>query len=251
MAEDPREKPDYETTVGDGLMDVREKGTGPDGTALAIDRRLFMQMLAFGKCVDPTPLIDILRERSIRGVLYLDVNDPFGIALLTMSEDPETFVRETRALVRQEPFAALQPRPQFTLLGRTYALGNESDLVEALIHRPQQRVCDRTLPWAVWYPLRRNGQFETLSREEQRKILMEHGGIGRAYGKAGLAYDIRLACHGLDLQDNDFVIGLLGPQLHPLSVVVQHMRRTRQTSLYIDRLGPFFVGKALWQSEWP
>jgi len=26
------------------------------------------------------------------------------------------------------------------------------------------------------------------------------------------------------------------------------MRKTQQTSLYLDRLGPFFVGRAVWQS---
>jgi hypothetical protein len=26
------------------------------------------------------------------------------------------------------------------------------------------------------------------------------------------------------------------------------MRKTQQTSLYLDRLGPFFIGRALWQS---
>jgi hypothetical protein len=58
--------------------------------------------------------------------------------------------------------------------------------------------------------------------------------------------DVRLACHGLDKSDNDFVIGLIGSQLLPLSV--QRMRKTKQTSLHLDRLGPFFVGKAIWQS---
>ncbi len=36
---------------------------------------------------------------------------------------------------------------------------------------------------------------------------MEHGGIGHAYGRAGYGTDIRLACHGLDKNDNDFVVG--------------------------------------------
>jgi len=81
----------------------------------------------------------------------------------------------------------------------------------------------------------------------QRAALMEHGGIGRRFGAAGHAHDIRLACHGLDIQDNDFVIGLVGPQLHPLSTVVQAMRRTVQTSVYVERMGPFFVGRAVWR----
>ena len=62
-----------------------------------------------------------------------------------------------------------------------------------------------------------------------------------------LAHDIRLDCHGLDKVDNDFVVGLIGKDLHPLSHIVQSMRRTQQTSLYLERLGPFFVGRAIWQ----
>jgi chlorite dismutase len=43
------------------------------------------------------------------------------------------------------------------------------------------------------------------------------------------------------------VIGLIGKDLYPLSAVVQAMRTTQQTALYLDRLGPFFVGRAVWQ----
>ena len=35
---------------------------------------------------------------------------------------------------------------------------------------------------------------------------------------------------------------------NPLSAVVQAMRKTQQTALYLEHLGPFFVGRALWQS---
>jgi hypothetical protein len=48
--------------------------------------------------------------------------------------------------------------------------------------------------------------------------------------------------HGLDTHDNDFVIGLVGRDLHPLSHLVQTMRRTAQTSEFIQTLGPFFIG---------
>ncbi len=78
---------------------------------------------------------------------------------------------------------------------------------------------------------------------------MEHGGIGRAYGEANLAFDIRLACFGLDKHDNDFVIGLLGHDLHPLSAMVERMRKTRQTSQFLTNLGPFFVGRVAWQKK--
>jgi len=36
--------------------------------------------------------------------------------------------------------------------------------------------------------------------------------------------------------------------LFPLSAVVQSMRKTQQTSLYLDRLGPFFIGRAIWRA---
>ena len=50
-------------------------------------------------------------------------------------------------------------------------------------------------------------------------------------------------------EDNDFVVGLIGPELYPLSSIVQRMRKTVQTSQHMDSLGPFFVGKVLWQNE--
>jgi chlorite dismutase len=58
---------------------------------------------------------------------------------------------------------------------------------------------------------------------------------------------VRLACHGLDAKDNEFVIGLIGKELHPLSHVVQSMRSTRQTSEFISQMGPFFVGRAIFR----
>ena len=134
------------------------------------------------------------------------------------------------------------------MLGRTYALGYEPDLPEAILHRPRRTVLNKEWPWAVWYPLRRSGRFAQLPPEEQRVILAEHGTIGMSYGAGDYAHDIRLACYGLDKNDNDFVIGLLGKELFPLSHIVQAMRKTQQTSLYLDRLGPFFVGRAVWQS---
>ena len=45
--------------------------------------------------------------------------------------------------------------------------------------------------------------------------------------------------------DNEFVIGLVGAELHPLSHLVQSMRKTRQTSEFIAQMGPFFVGHVL------
>jgi chlorite dismutase len=208
-----------------------------------------MQLMAFGRCPDARPLRDALSAAGIAGVLYEDMNDPRGVALLTFSEDAAFFLDRVRPLLNTAPFGTLEQKPEYTMVGRTYAIGYEPDLEDVLLHRPRRTVLNPAWPWAMWYPLRRAGRFAQLPAEEQRVILAEHGAIGMAFGAGDYAHDIRLACHGLDKQDNDFVVGLIGKDLYPLSAVVQSMRKTQQTSLYLERLGPFFVGRAVWQSR--
>jgi chlorite dismutase len=153
-----------------------------------------------------------------------------------------------RSAIGENSVSGLSLRPHFTMLGRTYSTGYEPDLEYWLLRRPQETVLNRDWPWAIWYPLRRIGAFERLEGRERGSILREHGEIGKAYGAQDLAHDVRLACHGLDANDNEFVIGLVGKELHPLSHVVQRMRRTRQTSEFIGQMGPFLVGHAVWRS---
>ena len=241
------DRPDEETRDD---VDVAEHGRTAAGELTSSDRRLFMQLQAFGRASDTERLRSALEDAGVEGVLYEDANDPTGVALLTLSEDPEAFVSGLRGFLQSPPFADLERKAELTMLGRTYALGYEPDLDETLVDRPRRRVLDPDLRWAIWYPLRRAGSFEQLPRQEQNQVLMEHGGVGMAFGRAGLGYDIRLACHGLDKLDNDFVVGLLGPELHPLSIIVQRMRKTRQTSLHLERLGPFFVGRKAWSSQY-
>jgi chlorite dismutase len=226
-------------------LDIRERGGPRNGQPQFSDRRLFMQLLAFGDCEDSRPLVRAL-DMLPGGVLYADVNDPHGMALLSWSEDPEYFVNELRQFLLKPPFAALTPKLEYTMLGRTYALGHEPNLDDWLLEQPRRRVTDGQYPWAVWYPLRRAGAFSALPAEEQVPILREHGRIGHQFGEAGFAQDVRLASFGLDKNDNDFVIGLIGRKLYPLSACVQAMRKTRQTSQYIEKMGPFFVGKVIW-----
>jgi chlorite dismutase len=228
-------------------LDIRERGAHQQTS----DRRLFMQLQVFTGCADTAPLITALAASQAEAVLYLDVCDPKGVGILTMAEDPTFFVTRFRTLLNSSPFAALTHRPEFSMLGRTYSSGFEVDLEEYLLRRPRRIVGKADWPWAAWYPLRRTGAFARLSPKEQGAILREHANIGRAYGEAGLAQDIRLACNGLDVNDNDFVIGLIGPDLYPLSHLVQNMRKTIQTSEYIEKLGPFFVGHACWSGKAP
>ena len=229
--------------------DLSERGGLKNGTPQRSDERLFMQLLAFGGCRDIRAVTEAFAASGLTGVIYEDLNDPRGIAVLSLSEDPNQFIDSLRPMLGRAPFDSLELKPNYTMFGRTYSIGYEPDLRETLIDRPRRTVLNPDWRWATWYPLRRSGRFSQLSPEEQRTILAEHGTIGMTFGAADLAHDVRLACHGLDRDDNDFVIGLIGKELFPLSAVVQAMRKTQQTSLYLDRLGPFLVARAVWQSS--
>ena len=219
-----------------------------NGQPQRLEERLFMQLLVYGDCHDSQAVANAFESAGVEGAVYEDANDPHGIAILSLTKDPNFFLDSLRSVLNNPPFDSLTAKPEFTMLGRTYALGYEPDLAEAILHRPRRTALNQNWPWAIWYPLRRSGRFAQLPPEEQRVILAEHGAIGMSYGAGDYAHDIRLACYGLDKNDNDFVVGLLGKDLYPLSHIVQTMRKTQQTSLYLDRLGPFFVGRAVWQS---
>ena len=239
----------HEVRKGPEPPDIAERGGMKNGQAQRSDERLFMQLLAYGGCRDSRAVAEALASAGVEGALYEDANDPQGIGILSVTRDPNFFVDLLRPVLNGAQFLAMSAKPELTMLGRTYALGYEPDLAEAILHRPRRTVLNRDWPWAVWYPLRRSGRFAQLPPEEQRVILAEHGTIGMSYGAGDYAHDVRLACYGLDKNDNDFVIGLLGKDLYPLSHIVQAMRKTQQTSLYLDRLGPFFVGRVVWQSS--
>jgi hypothetical protein len=232
-------------------IDVHEYGGKKDGERQAMNRRLFMQLLVFdapeGHSGDAlgAHVAGLLRERSIAGVVYADAMDPQGVGLLTWSDDPAHFVRAVRPMFASPSLMAARTRAGWSMIGRTYALGHEPDLEHVLLRRAVENVMNEAYGWHVWYPLRRTGEFAKLPPAEQGPILREHATIGMAYGQQDLAHDIRLACHGLDPGDNEFVIGLVGRELHPLSHLVQAMRKTRQTSEFIAKMGPFFVGYVL------
>jgi chlorite dismutase len=238
-------------------IDTRERGAPKNGEPQLMDRRLFMQLLVFqvppGTSISSNQeaLLGTLKEANVPAVVYADANDPRGVALLTFSEDPALFVDDVRPLFEKEPMRDWTLRPELTMIGRTSSSGYEQDLEFWLLDRPRQTVLNDDWNWAVWYPLRRTGAFEQLEPREKGGILREHATIGRAYGDQDLAHDVRLACHGLDTNDNEFLIGLIGAELHPLSHVVQSMRGTVQTSKYIQQMGPFFVGRVIGRNPGP
>jgi Chlorite dismutase len=231
-------------------IDVREYGGKREGVRQQMDRRLFMQLLVLdapaGQNADTTAkhLADLCARERVPAVVYADAMSPRGFGLLTWSDDPAHFVRAVRPLFAHDALAQSTIRPDFAMVGRTYSIGHEPELEWTLMKRPIENVTREAYPWHVWYPLRRTAAFARLEGQEQGQILREHATIGMAYGAQELAHDIRLACYGLDASDNEFVIGLVGPELHPLSHLIQAMRKTRQTSEFIAKMGPFFVGYA-------
>ena len=216
-----------------------------------MNRRLFMHLLVFDVPAGNAPdfvaaeLAKELIARKIQGIVYADIMALRGVGLLTWSENPAHFVTDVRPIFATEHVKHVKHvvmRPSFGMLGRTYGIGHEPEIEHALLQRSVQNVLNPAHRWHVWYPLRRSGAFAKLEPQEQSGILREHAMIGMAYGQQELAHDIRLACHGLDAEDNEFMIVIVGKDLHSISHLVQTMRKTRQTSEFIAKMGPFFVG---------
>ena len=247
MSDDPSAK-------GLPPVDLHEYGGKKDGEKQKTNRRLFMQLLVVdipeGMDADAhaKELLLRLRDGAIPAVVYADVMHPRGVGLLSWSEDPAHFVTAIRPLFASGSLANARIRSDFAMIGRSYGTGHEPDLEWFLLRRPVENVMNEGFPWHVWYPLRRTGAFAKLEPIDQSHILREHAALGIAYGQTDAAHDVRLACHGLDSKDNEFLIGLVGKELHPLSHVVQSMRKTRQTSEYISQMGPFFVGKVAFRN---
>jgi hypothetical protein len=235
-------------------VELRERGAARGGAPQWLDRRLFVQLVALEapRRVGAGPVAEQLRRalagQDLGAVIYADMHHPLGLGVVAFSEDPDVLVGPLRqVLASAELPDDLRVRPEYAMLGRTYSTGFEPDLEYWLLERPRKTLLDPVHRYAIFYPLRRKGPFERLEPRDKGSVMREHGGVGRAYGELDLAHDIRLSCHGLDPNDNDFVIGLLGRELYPLSHVVQAMRKTVQTAEYMERMGPFFVGRVLHQ----
>ncbi|MEZ5303137.1 MAG: chlorite dismutase family protein [Verrucomicrobiales bacterium] len=243
--------PDRDLYYRDDPRDLREKAMPVNGVIQASDSRLYLQLQVFtGATPEQTAAaVEAVRASGLDAVVYANANDPRGIGVLLFAEDPDLFAGKARDLLAGGAFADLEPVPDMTMVGRTYGFGREPNLQYYLTERPFDQAMNPDWPWAVWYPLRRSGSFYRLPKPEQMEILKEHGMIGFRFGDAGYAGDIRLECFGIDRDDNEFLLGLMGPRLDWLSKLVATMRPTVQTSQYIDKLGPFFVGRVIYQSR--
>jgi chlorite dismutase len=155
--------------------DISEKGGLKGGVPQRSDRRLFMQLMVFSQCRETRPLIEQVAAAPLDAVVYESLNDPRGVALLTLSEDPSTFIDVVRPLLNRGVFADLTLEPNYTMFGRTYSLGYEPDLEDAILHRPRRTVLNPEWSWGVWYPLRRNGAFAASRRRSSASFSRSTG----------------------------------------------------------------------------
>jgi hypothetical protein len=239
-------------------LDLRERGATRAGEPQWSEGRLYVQLVVLECPRSPGTewtgdrLIGRLAQRGVGCALYADLHHALSLGLLVWTEDPEILSGPVRQCIADPELPQeVRVRPELGMVGRTYSTGYEPDLEDWLLYRPRRTLLDPAHVWAIWYPLRRRGTFAQLSARDQADVMREHGGIGRDYGERDFAHDIRLSCHGLDASDNDFVIGLVGRELYPLSHVVQAMRRTRQTAEFVEKMGPFFVGRLIRSSPEP
>ena len=234
-------------------LDLREVGAPIDDKTQVSDQRLFFQLHVFAQCYHPDVFIEHIQRSTDSppcAVFYDDLNNPTGFGVLLMAQDPAFLMEQSLVLkdMQRKFDREISYRPEMTMIGRTYSSGREPDLEEWLINKPINNVFNKNYPWAIWYPLRRKPEFYQLDSRDRGRILGEHARLGRSYAASGYASDIRLACFGLDTNDNEFLIGVVGPDLYPLSRLIQDMRQTEQTTKYIESLGPFFIGKV--RKQW-
>ncbi len=64
-------------------IDVHEHGMDRAGTKTSTNRRLFMQLQVFTACTDAEAIAKAVEGSGIEAAVYLDVNDPGGVGLLT------------------------------------------------------------------------------------------------------------------------------------------------------------------------
>ena len=83
--------------------DLSERGALKNGVPQRSDDRLFMQLLAFGGCRDVGAVTRRVAGAPVTGAVYEDLNDPLGIAVLTVAADPNHFVDVVRPLLAQPP----------------------------------------------------------------------------------------------------------------------------------------------------
>jgi len=183
-----------------------------------------------------------LREKRIDGVIYGDANDHRGIGLLTWAKDPADILENVHALLGGKRFSALTPRPGWVMFGRVS--GDSVDATVDTLLRSDQR-------WGVWYPVRNKPEWGSLDETARGAAQREHGKVAKKFTSADKVSYVRLSCHGIDPEDNDHIFGLTAASLTDISLLQEAMRGTSQIANYVEKMGPVFVGRKVWQNPEP
>jgi chlorite dismutase len=236
--------------------ELREVGA-PDsitGERQFMTRRLYMQLRVLDvdlSKMELTKFLETLKTllSSMPSVMYMDAVSNNSVGVLIWSEDPSDFVTRLNPILSNKSLAPyFTERSGWTMFGKTYSNGHEKDLEEFLFKKPIRNATRDDWDWGIWYPLRRKGPFYIQPPEDQCSMLLTHAAIGKAFSDLNAAHDIRLKSFGMDPDDNEYIVGLVGDDFHGLSRVVEEMRKTKHTAEYLESLGPFFVGKKVWKS---
>lgn len=205
------------------------------------DIPLFLQLLVFTDCTDFKPLSMQLSRLDLDCYLFKDLRDPQGIGVLAIAEDPEHIVSQLQEALSNRLLRVLMLRQELTMTARTHAAATPTR------HELEAMLRNAEWPWAIWYPMRGTASLSDLDEKLQGPVfdrIVDTAGVDPAgFGRA------LLKSHGLDQHANEFVQGLLGPDLHQLSTVVEATRRSPLHSEYVAASGPFFVGRAIREGE--
>ena len=79
------------------VPDLLEHGAPVRGQPQALDRRLYVQLQAFTDCLDTAPVVEAVRRSGLEAAVYANVNDPRGVGVVLLDEDPAAFAGPARA----------------------------------------------------------------------------------------------------------------------------------------------------------
>ena len=212
------------------------------------DNTLFLQLQIFDiePAAGPRAMVSALsrrlREKRIDGVIYGDANDHRGIGLLTWAADPGDILDNVHALLGGKRFSALTPRPGWVMLG--CVSGDAAATTPELLLDPNQN-------WATWYPQRNKAEWGSLGDAAQAKVLEEAGGVAKSSIDEGKVSYVRLACQGIDPEDNDHIFALTAANLLDINELQAAMRGTALLTTHLQKMGPVFVGRKIWQNPAP
>src|SRR5260221_4004361 len=97
--------------------DLLETGAPQQGAPQTLGRRLFCQLHVFTGCLDAAPVVEAALSSRLDAAVYADVNDPRGVGVLVMSEDPAVLTGAAQELLTRPPLSSLTTAPDLNIIG--------------------------------------------------------------------------------------------------------------------------------------